>query len=161
MPTKFLLVVITILVVVNGQRSVGFSGTRRKRSAIEGVTEKGILRKGLKLLRNGAVEEVVGDIELVEDERVEVGDWAREVVAFKEKVFETGEVVEGGWEWAREVVEAQVEANQVGKRFGRRQMNEERAMRLARKTDLLERGTIWPPERGGGHEAALVVDCYY
>lgn len=66
-----------------------------------------------KMKRDRAIEKVVGDVELVEDEFVQVRDWVGELVVFEKQSFLAGEAIEGGGKGPEEVVETHVQANQV------------------------------------------------
>lgn len=72
--------VVGLGVVVDGDRIRYISGAEREWAATEGVAKKGILRECLKLERDRAVEEVVGDVELIQAQFPQVGDWALELV---------------------------------------------------------------------------------
>ena len=68
----------------------------------------------LQLGGDRAIEQVVGDVELVQVGEVQQRDGTGELVVLEEQSSESGQIVEGRWERAGEVVEAQVEANEVG-----------------------------------------------
>ena len=87
-------------VVVDGDRIGDISGAEREWAAAEGVAKKGILRECLKLDGDRAVEEVVGDVELIQAQFAQVGDWARELVVFHKQSLQPGQAVEAGRKWA-------------------------------------------------------------